>query len=265
MDTEIPVLVQFEAGICTITLNRPAALNCLDPKMIGLIEAATGQLSRGERPEVRCVLIKANGRAFCTGADLVAIQKMAGGSETGTLEFRQQVCDVLHRLDQLPQPVIASVQGTVAAGGLELLLCCDFVVASRGVRFGDLHSNVGLMPTWGATARLPRRIGLSAASRLMFTGEFVDAEQMAIWGLVTDLVDADELETHARRLAETIASKSPLGLARMKRLMKTGLETKVCVALDAELEMAVVHQKSFDRKEGIDAFVQKRKPVFRGC
>ena len=162
------------------------------------------------------------------------------------------------------KPVIAAVNGTCCGGGLELALMCDFIVAAETAKIGDAHANFGALPGGGATVRLPRVVGLNQARFLMFSGELFPAAQLVASGLVTRAVPAEALEAEVQALAEKIAAKSPIGLARMKMLLQDGLDMPADLAAKNEKLVAAEHMRSWDAGEGGKAFVEKRKPEFRG-
>jgi enoyl-CoA hydratase len=171
---------------------------------------------------------------------------------------------VMTRLEKFPKPVIAAVNGLALAGGLELVLCCDLVIAARSARLGDAHANFGLLPGGGSSVRLPRKIGPTRAKHLLYTGEFVPAEQLREAGLVNEVVDDADLLAAAGRLVARLRTKSPLVLRRMKALVDDGLEQPIETALRLELLASEVHAHSHDMKEGLAAFEEKRAPVFTG-
>ena len=204
----------------------------------------------------------APGRAFCAGADLKYVKTQAG--ESGTSGFLDSVLSTMNRIDRFPKPVIAALNGITLAGGLELVLCCDLVLAARSAKIGDAHANYGLIPGGGGSVRLPRVIGPTRAKYLLFTGDFVDAADLVEAGLVNQVVDDDQLESVAQAVADKIATKSPLGLRRMKTLVDDGLQQPLDTALRLELLASEVHSHSADLHEGLAAFNEKRTPRFTG-
>jgi enoyl-CoA hydratase/carnithine racemase len=256
------VLTNARAGAMWITLNRPAAMNSITPEIVRGIDAALDQALADET--VRAVVLTGTGRAFCAGADLKYVRESVGGDEAATAAFLQTVLAIMGRLEKFPKPVIASINGLALAGGLELVLCCDLVIAARSARIGDAHANYGLLPGGGSSVRLPRKIGPTRAKYLLFTAEFVPAEQMLEAGLVNEVVDDAELVAATERLVAKLATKSPLVLRRMKALVDDGLEQPSETALRLELLASEVHSHSHDMREGLAAFEEKRKPRFMG-
>jgi enoyl-CoA hydratase/carnithine racemase len=255
------VLVEVRANALWITLNRPMALNSITPDMVAGITAA---LARADDPEIKAVVLIGTGRAFCAGADLKYVKSTTQGGEAAVARFLDTVLDMMAQLEACPRPVIAAVNGLALAGGLELVLCCDLVVAARSAKIGDAHANFGLLPGGGSSVRLPRKIGPTRAKYLLFTGDFVPADDLVACGLINEVVDDGELTVAVERLVAKLASKSSLVLRRMKALVSDGLEQPKDIALRLELLVSEVHAHSHDMKEGLAAFEQKRKPKFIG-
>jgi enoyl-CoA hydratase/carnithine racemase len=257
----LPVVVtEVRNGAMWIRLNRPDAMNSLTPDVLDAINNALGaaELQR----DVMTVVLTGAGRAFCAGADLKYVKSQAG--EDGPIQFLEKVLATMNRIERFPKPVIAALNGLTLAGGLELVLCCDLVLAARSAKIGDAHANYGLLPGGGSSVRLPRIIGATRAKYLLFTGDFVDATEMLMAGLVNKVVDDDQLETATQAVADRIANKSPLGLRRMKSLINDGLQQPVDTALRLELLACELHQHSADLHEGLAAFDEKRAPRFTG-
>ncbi len=243
-----------------VTLNRPDAMNAINDSVVdGLNEA----MDTAEKdPSIRCLVLSANGRAFCAGADLKTVQQK---TECGEFEpFLDRLLETLNRLERIPCPVIAAVNGLALAGGLEIVLCCDLVIAAESAKLGDAHANFGLIPGGGGSVRLPRKIGPTRAKYLMYTGEFWQASELESAGLVNQVVPNEVLIETVADLAARIVEKSPLGLKLMKQLTNDSLETPKDVALRNELIAIAVHSRSADWAEGLAAFVEKRKPNFTG-
>ncbi len=259
---EQSVLVEVRADAIWITLNRPAALNAITPDMVAGITAA---LMQADDPAIKAVVLMGTGRAFCAGADLKYVNSATqGDAPAAATWFLDTVLDMMARLESCPRPVIAAVNGLALAGGLELVLCCDLVIAARSAKLGDAHANFGLLPGGGSSVRLPRKIGPTRAKYLLFTGDFVPADDLVACGLVNEVVDDAELTAAVERLVAKLGSKSSLVLRRMKALVADGLEQPKEVALRLELLASEVHVHSHDMKEGLAAFEEKRKPSFIG-
>lgn len=247
-----------------ITLNRPDALNSISPAMIDDLNAALDSIE--DRRQLCALSITGNGRAFCAGADLKAARERMDGADAATVNsrFLDSLRRILLRLEAFPTPVIAAVNGLALAGGLELVMACDLVIAVESAKFGDAHANYGLVPGGGNSVRLPRKIGPTRAKQLIYTGEFLPAGHMMEWGLVNYLAPDDALADTLADLIARLANKSPIGLRRMKRMVDDGQEQSLDAALRYELALNAQHAASHDRVEGLAAFAEKRQPQFKG-
>jgi enoyl-CoA hydratase/carnithine racemase len=257
--TETPVLPDRRGAGLWLRLNRPRARNALNPELIAALHDG---LDRAEHdPEVRCVVIAGAGPAFCAGADLDHIRSLDADARHAYL-----VADgaMFNRIEAFPKPVIAAVHGAAIAGGLELALCADFIVAADTAVFGDGHANYGLIPAGGGSVRLPRRIGAARARYMMFTGEVILAPELAHTDLLAAIVPAERLDAEVERIAARLSAHSPLGLAAMKRLVADGLEAPAAVGLRQELQAIREHGRSADFAEGMAAFDEHRAPRFTG-
>ncbi|RJF95735.1 enoyl-CoA hydratase/isomerase family protein [Noviherbaspirillum saxi] len=242
-----------------ITFDRPKAMNALSVEML---QNMTSQLEAWRTdPAIRVVAMTGNGPAFCAGADL----KQAGAPVgPGELDFLDNIIVFFNLLRSYPKPVIAAVNGLALAGGLETVLCCDIVIAGQSAKFGDAHSNFGVFPGGGGAAILPRKIPANVAKYLLFTGDALPAEEMKTYGLVNEVVADGELIARVQAFGEKLAQKSPVVLIRMKRVANAAADKTAGDALrDEELELRS-HQRSYDIKEGLAAFAEKRKPQFKG-
>jgi enoyl-CoA hydratase/carnithine racemase len=265
--TDAPVLRERRGSALWLRLNRPEVFNGLNQDVLdGLV---TGLDAAEAEPGVRAVVLTAAGRAFCAGADLGYARSLAAapapaGTASAGNAFLHRVRSVFDRIESFGKPVIAAVNGVAVGGGLELLLVCDLAIAARTAKLGDGHAVYGQVPGGGASVRLVRRLGLATAKHLMFTGELHPAERYLGTDLLIDVVDPDELVPAVDRLVETIASRSPIGLAAMKKLANDAHDTPLPAALARELEVSALHERSADWQEGISAFADKRTPDFPG-
>jgi enoyl-CoA hydratase len=197
------ILRMDKSTLCTLVLNRPEKINALDTQAFDELNAHLNQLEQ-ETDTIGCVILRANGRGFCAGADLGALGLGSDGKPADP-RYKPRVVE---RLSALPQPVIAAVHGVCVTGGLELALACDFIVGDRSAQFADTHGKWGLVSAWGMMQRLPRRIGLSTARHLMMTGRQVDAEEALSIGLIDELAPEGELEAAVAGLASDILANS---------------------------------------------------------
>lgn len=257
--TDPSVIYERRRGASWMTLNRPDALNALTVSVMEDLDAGLSQVEHDD--DVRVLVLTGRGRAFCAGVDLKALAEH-GDPRRATLVFMEKANPILERLERFEKPVIAAVNGLALAGGLELVLCCDLVVAASGARFGDAHANYGLIPGGGASVRLPRKIGVTRSKYLLFSGQTVSAKFMREAGLVNEVVPDAELHQAVDTLVTVLAAKSPLGLQRMKRLVDNGLRQSPEAALALETALALDHCTSADAQEGLAAFAEKRPPRF---
>ena len=261
--TENAILYEERGAAAWLTINRPDALNAINQAVLdGLNEG----LDRAQDASaLRAVVVTGTGRAFSAGADLKSVrEQVAKGDDSFGKHFVASILATLDRMEEFPMPVIAAVNGMALAGGLEIVLACDLVIAVASARLGDAHANYGLIPGGGGSVRLPRKIGPTRAKHLMFTGAFVPAADLVASGLVNEVVPDDELVQAVDALVGQLATKSPLGLARMKQLVNDGLEQAPETAIRLEYLMSELHAKSDDMAEGLAAFEEKRQPNFTG-
>lgn len=261
--SEDAVLTALEGATAWITLNRPQALNAMSPALTDGLMTALDTVERAGG--VRVVVITGAGRAFSAGGDLKSFRETigAGGYELFVERLRRSQA-VFRRVEQLACPVIAAVNGYAVAGGLELLLCCDLVIAAESARIGDGHAKYGVIPGGGSTARLPLKLPVTIAKRLLLSGELWPARDFLAWGLVNEVVPDAELRPRVAALAELLARNSPLGLTWIKRLVNDGIDQPVETAARAELAAFESYARSADFREGLDAFEEKRPPRFTG-
>jgi len=243
-----------------LTMDRPAAMNSLNREMA---TGLTAQLNAWRNDDaVRVVVLTGNGRAFCTGADLIEAAEPPCPDKR---EFLELIVEFFDTLRAFPKPVIAAVNGIALAGGLEVVLACDLVLAADSARLGDAHSNFGVFPGAGGAAILPRKVPANVARYLLFTGDAMSAAELKVHGLVNEVLPDAELKPRAQALADRLAKKSPLVLARMKRVANEAADKTAADALRHELLELRNHQRSYDVQEGLRAFAEKREPQFKGC
>lgn len=242
-----------------LKLNRPEALNSLTAS---LVASLTGEIEAAQQDaSVRVIVLTGEGRAFCAGADLKHSAKR--DAESGA-DFVRASGVLTALIEASTKPVIAAINGIAVAGGLELVLACDIVIAAESARIGDAHSNYALMPGSGSTVRLPRKVGLNNAKYLMLTGDMPLASEWKVFGLVNQVVADKDFIDAVSTLAEKLAAKSPLVLARMKQALNDSLDHPAPVALRYERALTNLHHFAADRVEGLSAFREKRVPQFQG-
>jgi enoyl-CoA hydratase/carnithine racemase len=237
-------------------------MNALNLSIIGHMEALIPQLAQDD--SVRVIVITGSGPAFCAGADLKEVLA-SRDLPPGEPDMLDRVCDnVMNPLRDFPKPVIAALNGTTMAGGLELAMACDIVVAAESAQLGDAHANFGVYPGAGGAAVLPRLIPHNVAKYLLFTGKTLSADEMRTYGLVNEIAEDDELQRVVTELAEHIAAKSPIALRRMKEVANASLDKSRDAALEHEQVMLRKHERSYDMAEGLRAFSEKHPPQFEG-
>ncbi|HVR60746.1 MAG TPA: enoyl-CoA hydratase-related protein [Polyangia bacterium] len=260
MSDEARVLSERDGAVLTLTINRPKALNALDAATIQALAEAVGGVAA--TPDIRCVVLTGAGeKAFVAGADIAAMASLNSWEARSFSALGHALGDAL---EALPVPVIAAVNGFALGGGCELALACDFIYASRAARFGQPEVNLGLIPGFGGTQRLPRRIGVARARELVFTGELIGAEEALRIGLVNKLCEPGELLPKARAAAAVIAAKPPLAIAEAKRALRRSEELPLSAGNQLEQQLFAGLFATADRREGMQAFLEKRPAKFQG-
>jgi len=253
--------VEREGAIATVTLDRPEVLHALDAVMFDELERAFAALTADA--SVRVILLTGSGeRAFAAGADIRALAHTDSASGRAASERGQQV---FLEIERCGKPVIACVNGVALGGGCELALACTFRIASDRAKLGLPELKLGLIPGYGGTQRLPRLIGRSAALRLMLTGAAVDAAEALRLGLVDEVVSAGELMTRARAIAESIAAMAPLAISAVVQAVARGEGLPVEDAMRVEAEIFGKLCGTADKREGLEAFLEKRAPKWTGA
>lgn len=245
-----------------ITLNREKDMNSLSGRMLTEITEVLGAAEKDD--EIRVLVLIGKGRAFCAGADLKEVLAGLGQKKGPEPDFLDKAQGAMNRLRRFPKPVIAALNGLTLAGGLELAMCCDIIIAAESAKIGDAHSNYGVFPGGGGAAILPRKIGLNRAKYLLFTGDSIPASEMKDYGLINQVVPDGELEKAVENLAKRLAAKSPLGLKLMKQVANLSLDQPQEATLQIEWLTLRDYMHSHDLGEGLKAFQEKRKPAFKG-
>jgi enoyl-CoA hydratase/carnithine racemase len=255
------VLFEGLGPVARLTLNRPKAMNALNLATLAALEGHLGEIARND--ELRVVVLTGSGAAFCAGADLKEV--LAGAQlAPGEADFLDRAQAVFGALRDFAKPVIAALNGVTMAGGLELAMCADIVVAAESATIADAHANFGVYPGAGGAAILPRLVPLNMAMYLLLTGKSLSAAQMQACGLVCEVHPDASLGDAALALANHIANKSPVALRRMKQVARASADKSLDDALLHEQVMLRQHMRSFDFHEGLQAFADKRAPRFQG-
>ncbi|WP_290813292.1 AMP-binding protein [Ferrovibrio sp.] len=255
-----PVLLIRSGPVATITLNRPAAMNALSPDVMDALDRVLDELHADET--VRAVILTGAGKAFCAGGDLLGFGKelsLDPQSLLDTLAYNQRV---MLKLRALPMPVLAAVNGVAVAGGLELILACDVVIAAETAKIGDGHARYAIVPAAGSTVQLMIRMHGAQAMHMLFSAELFSARQCMEWGLVTDVVPADQLHNKVLDIARCYSQRSPAVLRHVKALTRTVHDGIVQSGLRAELQAFRTHLSSHDLAEGLRSFREKRRPHY---
>ena len=253
----INVTSQFENGIALIQLNRPKELNALNRELMQEVRDALQQLDKDEA--VRVIIITGNEIAFAAGAD---IKQMADQSAIDMLMIDQ--FSTWDQIRKTKKPIIAAVSGFALGGGCEFVMTCDMVIASETAKFGQPEIKIGTMPGAGGTQRLTKAIGKAKAMELILTGRFLSAEEAHFYGLVNKVVPVEMYLFEAVQLAKEIAQMSPVAVRLAKEAINRSFETHLDEGLLLERKNFYLTFASEDQKEGMKAFIEKRKPVYKG-
>lgn len=259
-----PVLSRQDRGAVSIlTLNRPDKLNALSNELIvAIMDALDGiELDRA----VRAVVVTGAGRAFSAGADIAAFQRhMEAGPAEAVARFMRPGHRMTRRVESFPKPIIAAVNGLAFGGGCELVESTHIALAAETASFSKAEINIGIIPTFGGTQRLPRNVGRKAAIELILSGRTFDAAEAARLGLVNRVVPAPDLLGEAIALAEDLAAKPPLTVAAALSAMHRGMDASIDDGLAIEEAAFARIVPTHDAREGVAAFLEKRRPTFRG-
>jgi enoyl-CoA hydratase len=255
---ESGLVVEQRGHVRVLTLDRPERRNALSSALqADLVE----ELLRSTEDGVRAIVLTGNGRAFCAGFDLKEIRELDERGERFRPPMNRLERQVFEVVTETPVPVIAALNGAAVAGGFELALACDLRVAARGIPLGLPEAKIGMGANFGSVV-LPKRIPTAVALEMLFTGEYVTSDDAERWGLINRLVDADEVLPTALALAEKIAANAPISVRRMKETAVKGLELPLWQAL--RLDVGPNPYLSDDRREGIAAYLEKRRPNWSG-
>lgn len=257
------VLYKAEAGVATLTLNRPDSLNSVNRQVHTDLRQALDRAA-GD-PDVRCLIITGAGRGFCSGADIVGAASLSASGPPDLAEVLDTTWNPLIRaMRDLPKPIIAAVNGIAAGAGASIALACDLVMAAKSASFIQAFCKIGLIPDAGSTWFLPRHIGRARAAALAMLGDKLPAEQAESWGLIWKTVDDDKLMDEATKLARHLATQPTKAIGLIKKSLQAAETNSLDQQLDLERDLQGELGRTDDFKEGVAAFREKRPAKFTG-
>lgn len=252
------IIFEIKEGIGYVTMNRPKALNALNTEVLTELDHVFREIDKNK--DVQVAIVTGAGRSFIAGADIAQMSDL-NGTEGRDMTIQGQL--VMELIESINKPVIAAVNGFALGGGNELAMACDVRIASEKAKFGQPEVNLGIIPGYGGTQRLPRLVGKGMAKKLIYSAEMIDAQEAYRIGLVQEVVPAEELMAAAEKLAKTIMEKAPIAIKMAKVAINNGLNTDLKTGVQFEAESYTSTFVSEDRVEGMKAFVEKRPAVFK--
>lgn len=247
----------IDGAVATLVINRPPA-NTLTPELLAELAAVVQQVAQDDA--VKVVVLTGTGRFFIAGADVRLLASISSSREGESIALQGQA--MLNRIETLEKPVIAAINGICLGGGLELAMCCHLRLAAEGSRMGQPEINLGIMPGFGGTQRLPRIVGQSKALELILTGDPISAQEAKAIGLVSQVVAPEDLLRQAQGLAQKIASKAQIALRASLRAIRQGVDARLSDGLALEARLFGELCDTDDKREGVAAFLEKRQPRF---
>jgi len=255
------ITLQFNNDIAIITLNRPEKLNSFTQEMHDELKSAFDEI---ENSTARAMLLTGAGRGFCAGQDLGdEAFEITDDFDAGDA-IEKNYNPLIKRIKAMPFPVIAAVNGVAAGAGANIALACDIVLAARSAKFIQAFAKIGLIPDAGGTWTLPRQIGMARAKGLSMLAEPISAEKACEWGLIWQVLDDEELMPSALKLTHHLSTQPTKAFAAMKQALHAAMSNDMDTQLELEKELQSKASKSYDFKEGVSAFMEKRAPEFKG-
>lgn len=253
------LIVEQYDNVQVIKINRPKELNALNSQLLTELDLAFAEVQRN--PEISVVVLTGEGKAFVAGADIAQMSKMSAAEGKA---FGEMGAGVFRRIELLDKVVIAAINGFALGGGCELAMACDIRLASAKAKLGQPEVGLGITPGFSGTQRLPRIVGEGKAKELIYTAQVIDAAEACRIGLVNRVVEPEELMDQAMELARIIAAKAPLAVRFSKEAINRGVQTDIDSAIAIENNLFGMCFSTSDQKEGMDAFLEKRHPSFKG-
>lgn len=253
------VILREKNGIAYVTINRPKALNALNSATLTELDSVVGEIS--QKRDVKAVIVTGAGeKSFVAGADIVEMSKL---NSMEAANFSRLAQKVFSEIENLPKLVVAAVNGYALGGGCELAMACDVRFASKKAKFGQPEVNLGILPSFGGTQRLPRLVGKGRAKELIFSTDMIDAQEAYRIGLANKVYEPDELISKSEEFAKKVMSKSPWGVRLAKASINNGLDVDLEAGLKYESNSFGLCFSTEDQKEGMNAFLEKRKANFK--
>lgn len=251
--------VEKKGSVAVVTLNRPKALNALSKEVLSDLEVAVDDVAADK--DINAVVITGAGKAFVAGAD---IEEMSNMTMVEGKAFGAYGIKIFRKIEMMEKPVIAAVNGFALGGGCELAMSCDIRIASSKAKFGQPEVGLGITPGFAGTQRLPRIVGPGKAKELIYTGKIIDANEAERIGLVNQVVEPEALMDKVMAMAEDIASKAPLAVRFAKEAINRGIESDIETGMAIEMDLFAMCFATEDQKEGMNAFMNKRKANYKG-
>lgn len=251
------LLVEKENGIAIVKINNPQSLNALNSTILGELDTLFTELENDS--SISVIILTGEGKAFVAGADITEMSSMDAAEGKA---FGEKGAKVFRKIELLSKPVIAAVNGYALGGGCELAMCCDIRIASAKAKFGQPEVGLGITPGFSGTQRLPRLVGMGKAKELIFTAEAINADEACRIGLVNSVAEPEELMNTAAAMAEKIAGKAPAAVKYSKESINRGMQCSMDEAINIEANLFGLCFATEDQKEGMKAFMEKRKAKF---
>lgn len=252
------LILEKKDSIAILKINRPKALNALNTETLIELDSAIDSLENDDN--VNVIILSGEGKAFVAGADIVEMKEKTANEAR---VFGKLGADVFRKIELMEKPVIAAVNGFALGGGCELSMACDIRIASEKAKFGQPEVGLGITPGFSGTQRLARIVGSAKAKELIFTGNMIDANEAEKIGLVNTVVSKEELMDTALKMAEKISSNAQLAVRYSKTAINRGIETDIETGIEIEKDLFAICFSTEDQKEGMSAFIEKRKPSFK--